>query len=495
MKSKRACRLALAGGAIFVALSAHPADQSVSNAPTDKVLMLDNLGEVVEAKTNEIPRSLVPPPDVGTERQTPEPAQGASQPAAVQQRHREAAVGFRFLPSVPPPLAPYLASQNQFGNLAAHPGAVFPVYPLEPLIQGPKYWLSQYGLNYSLQQTYTAVSMSDVMAGENNLGYYTARLKAAWSLYDSSATGTAGWIKTQLDAKTGFGSAGQNQSARSNLGTITQPTSVWSGVNGLRVPELAWGQSLCDGKLVALGGVVRQGNYIDQNVYAQSGRGQFINSALTQSGVMPLPQYSFGANLQWQPLDEWYAMVGSSVGANKAGYAPWTDLNLNTWTVLGELGYAPKDVLGLGPGIYRVEPFLAEVDDSHGAGLCFNLQQKLGPHSRFGWFGRFGFGGKHVSSHAAAQIGTGFVLKGPFGQWPVKRISNDLLGVGFVWSQPSASDETVYHRNEYVLETFYTMQLSPTLRLQPDVQYVIDPAFNNKHDRALVFQLQLVLSW
>ena len=96
-------------------------------------------------------------------------------------------------------------------------------------------------------------------------------------------------------------------------------------------------------------------------------------------------------------------------------------------------------------------------------GIGFNLQQQLGPHSPFGWFGRFGFGGSQVSGGAKAQVGTGFVMNAPlkYAGW-VPQLTNDLLGVGFVWSQPSATTKTVYHDNEYVFETFYTLQLSPT---------------------------------
>ncbi len=298
-----------------------------------------------------------------------------------------------------------------------------------------------------------------------------------------------------MDDKSGLGYAGQNQDARRNLGTVTDPTGIWSSVNGVRVPELAWGQSVLDGELVAVAGVVNQGNYIDQNAYAQSGRGQFLNSALIDSQVLPLPQYNFGLNLQWQPLPEWYAMAGASAGNNNAGYAPWTEFNFNTWSLLGELGYAPKDVFGLGPGIYRVDPFLAQVEGSTGGGLSFNLQQQLGQRSPFGWFGRFGFGGEEVSNGAAAQIGTGFVMQGPFKYLLLQRTSNDLLGAGFVWSQPSATGKTVYHQNEYIAEVFHSIQFTPTLRLQPDFQFVTNPAYNRDHDHAFVFQLQLVLAW
>ena len=139
MGKKRNHKPSAIAAVLLLALTIHAADQSPSNSPSGEVLLLDRMGRVVQVPTNQMPAGFLPPPTVGLERQTPEPVKGTSQPEEVQRRSREAAVGFRFLPAVPPPLAPYLASQNQFGNLAARPGPLFPVYPLEPLVQGPKY--------------------------------------------------------------------------------------------------------------------------------------------------------------------------------------------------------------------------------------------------------------------------------------------------------------------------------------------------------------------
>ena len=98
------------------------------------------------------------------------------------------------------------------------------------------------------------------------------------------------------------------------------------------------------------------------------------------------------------------------------------------------------DFLGLGPGVYRIQPFLAQAGGPTQGGLCFNLQQQLGKDAPFGWFGRFGFGGSEVTAGASAQIGTGFVMRGPLahvGLFPERQ--HDAAGIGFVWSQPSVS--------------------------------------------------------
>ena len=262
------------------------------------------------------------------------------------------------------------------------------------------------------------------------------------------------------------------------------------------MPELAWQQSFDAGRWVALAGVIDQGNYLDVNSYANTGRGQFINSALVNSMVLPLPSYNYGLNLQWQPSNDWYGMLGYSVGNASAGETPGTNFSWQAWSLQWEVGYAPDDVLGLGPGVYRIQPFLARAEGPVQGGLGVNIEQRLGRNSPFGWFGRFGVGGSQVSGGAKAQVGTGFVMNAPlkYAGW-VPRLTNDLLGVGFVWSQPSATTQTVYHDNEYVFETFYTLQLSPASVLQPDLQIVWNPAFNPDPGPAVVFQFQFIVRW
>jgi len=467
-----------------------------SNSVPGYMLLLDSMGRVVTVPTNEVPSTFRPAADIGVKHQIPGPTAGSSMPQEILQRVREGVAGFQLFPSTPPPLMPYLASQDDYGNTAIRPGAlVYPFVPLEGLVQGAKYRLSECGFRYSLDQTLTFVSLSDVMKGDNDLSYYTFDLKSKWALFNAPDAGTAGWISSQVEAKTGLDSAGNNQSAKSNLGTVTDPTGIWSDVNGIRVPEFAWQQSARHGEIVVVAGMVSQRNYIDRNAYADSGRSKFMNSALINSEVLPLAQYNFGVNLQWQPADEWYAMAGGSMGNAPAGFAPWADFSGENWSVPGEIGYAPRDIFDLGPGVYRIQPFAAEVNGSTGGGLCFDLQQQLGSDSPLGWFGRFGFGGSKVSDGASAQAGSGFVLQGPFRHMLFERTSNDLLGVGFVWSQPSSTTKTVYHENEYVLEMVYALQLTPTIKIQPDFQTIWDPAFHRDTDQAMVFQLQLVMAW
>ena len=477
-----------------------------TNPSPQGMLLIGPLGHPVTVPTDAVPPGLLPPAGMSLKSQVPTPARGGSVPEPVMQRQMESREGkdvFTFFPSYQPRLMPYLASQAEHGNTAIKPGPLLPSSPFDVVVQQGKYWASEAGLRYSLRQSLTWVSMTDVMRGDHTLGYYTMSCQAKWAVFDAPAEGTAGWISAKIGAKTGLGDAGDTQSAARNLGSITEPTGVWSKVNGVRLPELAWQQSLRDGELVLVAGMVNQGDYLDANSYANSGRGQFLNSALINSMVVPLPGYNLGLNLQWQPADEWYGMIGSSAGYGHAGYLPWTDFAWDNWSVVTEFGYAPRDLLGLGPGVYRIQPFVGQAEGNPAeAGFGLNFQQQLGRHAPFGWFGRFGRGGSErfrsdaTVGGAGAQVGTGFVMKGPLeyvGLFPSR--SHDAAGIGFIWSHPTSADQPLYHKDEFGLEFGYVLQLLPTMKLQPDLQVVWNRAHNPDSGAATILQLQLDLAW
>lgn len=219
------------------------------------MLLNGSLGQLVKVPTNAVPANLLPPSDIGVESQVPQPARGAQVADPVLQRQQEAQdrqAAFEFFPAAQPKLMPYLGSLEVLGNTAIRPGALIATTPWDALAQSAKYRLSQYGLSYALQQTATFVTMTDVKQGDNTLAYYTLNFPAKWAVFSTAGGGSAGWISSQLGLKSGLGYAGGSQDAKSNLGTLTDPTGIWSGVNGIRVQELAWQQSLFDGHLVAV---------------------------------------------------------------------------------------------------------------------------------------------------------------------------------------------------------------------------------------------------
>jgi len=486
----------LAGVASLVVVPAVAAAEPQTNQVSEHFLLNDRLGNITRVPTNEVHSSLHPPTSTGIGQQIPVPAKGTTQSDSVRERLIESKTGRERFPPTPPVIMPYVTNVDEYGNTAIQPWPVFPIEPLSQVAQAGKYALSDLGLRYSFYQSFTMVSMTDVATGASALQYYTATFLGKWAVTEVTEQGRAGWISAEANIQLGLSPSSRAQSPQANLRTVVNPLATVSGRNGTWLSELAWQESLADGKVVMLAGMVDQSNYLDANSYANNSQGQFLNSAFVNSLVLPVPYNNLGLNLQFQPGERWYVMFGTGANNQQTGHSPFDNLSFDNWSYLLEFGLTPRNVLGLGRGVYRLQPFVAAVDGVTQVGVGLNVQQKLGPDSPFGWFGRFGVGGTHVTRDgAAAQVATGFVMEAPLKHLGLVPNLNDYLGAGFVWSRPSAVLGPVARENEYGLEAGYVLQLTPLASLQPDLQVIWNPAGNPDAARNVVFQLQLNLVW
>jgi porin len=467
-----------------------------SAAISTNLLLIDHFGNAVAAATNEVSPALYPSAANGLRNQIPKTLPGTPQPEEVRQRIFESKTDREWFPPTPPVLMPYLAGLDEQGNTDLQPGALFASDPLSRYPQDLKYWFSDLGARYTFHQGLTLLSMTDVANGSGTLQYYTAALAGKWALAEMPGEGRATWLSYQANVQLGLSPASRTQLPQANLGVIASPNANIYGPDGIWLQELAVQQSLMDGKLVFLAGQVNQGNYLGANAYAGNSYGQFLNFAFCKDVVLPLPYNNLGLNLQYQPNTNWYVMFGSGALNQSPGQSPFHDLGFQNWSYLLEFGRTPSDVFGLGPGVYRLQPFLATVDGVTQVGLGLNVQQRLGVDSPFGWFGRFGVGGSSVTVNgAAAQASTGLAWQGPLKSVGLfSGRSNDYLGAGVVWNKAAANREPVFHSDEYGLETTYVLQLTPLVSVQPDFQAFWNPA-NNPAPHALVFQLQLNVIW
>lgn len=472
------------------------AESPAPQASTPPVLLLDRHGALLAPSTND-PASILPRTSESQSRpQIPTPPRGAPQSEVVRQRIADSKSGRQWFPPTPPVLPPYLANLDEYGNTALQPGAVFNIAPVSAAVQSAKTALSNVGLRYTFYQSLTVASISGPDSGASALQYYTATYLGKWSMAEDPSWGTAAWLSTEFNAQRGLSASSRSQSLQGNIGSVVNPNATVFGPEGLWISELAWQQSLMDGQLVFLVGQLDQSNYIDSNLYANNSQGQFLNSAFVNSEVLPLPYNNLGFNLQYQPGTNGYVMLGIGANTQSAGQSPFTKLGFRGVSYLLELGWTPADVLGLGAGAYRIQPFLATLAGVTQGGVGLNFQQRLGRQSPFGWFGRLGVGGDAVTiDGATAQISTGFVLQAPL-QWAglCPNRSNDSLGAGFVWSRPSAAGTEIAHSNEYGVEGVFVIQLTPLITLEPDLQVLWNPANAPETPRNIVFQLEFNLT-
>jgi porin len=418
-------------------------------------------------------------------------------PDSTQEEREKFAGASEWFPAKQPFLMPYLAKRDIPSEFCLQSGSVFPDPVISNFLQGVKTSASNVGVRYRIQQGFTYVGLGGVASGSSQLAYWSFSLRAIVAILSAPRAGFGLWLTAESSGHLELDSVSAGQSPRKNLGTIVNPAGAIGGPNGIALRQLALQLSMADGKFVLLAGVINQGRYLDRNIYADTARGQFLNSALVHDAVLPLAGRNLGLLAQWQPTKLFYAMFGIAANNQKTGHSALNDLSLDDMSYLLELGLTPADVFGLGPGVYRVQPFLSTVAGKTQPGFGIDLQQRLGKDSPFGYFARFGVGGAATTLYGAAlQLGTGFSVRGPLAQLGlVPRLTNDYAGVGFVWSQPNASRRPAVHFNEYGVELMYVLQLTRTLSIQPDFQRIQNPANNAKSDTARVFQIQANLIW
>ena len=447
-----------------------------------------------------MPNEYLPPG--GVTKQVPRGTPGTKVPLHRQERLRgRLATGLQWFSEKQPGLASYLSSQDELGNTALQPEPFLHYDQITRRVQRVKYTLSDFGLYYTFQQALGyAASLHHALGNSQGLGYYAFELYAKQLVFSvpsaAGTAGTAGWISLEVDGGDILGTSLQQVNRGARFGSLVNPVGTLSPVEGLYLAELAWQQSFAGGKAVFLAGILDQTNYLDANAYANDQFAQFVNSAFINSMVLPSMTGSLGVNLQWQPHDDYYLMFGAGQNNPVPGRSPLHNLGIDNMSYLFEAGYVPNDLLGLGPGAYRLQPFVATVGGVSQVGVGLNINQQLGAH--WGFFGRLGVGGATVTTiqGAAVQLATGFLLQSPLRlAGLLAESSNNGLGFGFVWSQPSQAQRPAAHFNEYGIELGYRFQLTATTVLKPDLQAIWNPVNNPEVNANVIFQLALVTTW
>ncbi|MEE9149756.1 MAG: carbohydrate porin, partial [Candidatus Tectomicrobia bacterium] len=114
-----------------------------------------------------------------------------------------------------------------------------------------------------------------------------------------------------------------------------------------------------------------------------------------------------------------------------------------------------------------------------GWGLLFSAQRFL--KERWLPFLRAGYSeGEAPALNASVSMGLGYYV----------RERADVTALGVSWGKPSLDGL----RDQYTVEYFYRLQLSPNFALTPDVQLILDPALNPNEDVIAVFGLRARLA-
>jgi hypothetical protein len=265
--------------------------------------------------------------------------------------------------------------------------------------------------------------------------------------------------------------------------------SLWGTTNGfgeqdLTFKEVYWQQHFSKDRLIVRVGKIDAENYYNSN-YWQSDSKYFMNKAFSSFPVRAFPSNGLGMNLTAKLSDQWYISTGAQDAQGKKTTTGF-DTFFNDFDLFGagELGYTPT-IEGWGRGNYRFTGWYRAAGESdgtpHDAGFVFSCDQRMGPH----WipFFRYGIGEGNIN-------GIEQMISGGAG-WEGHIISqSDIVGVAGAWGQPSDDDL----RDQYAIELFYRLQVSPDNQFTVGYQVILDPSNDPDSDVVGVFEMRWRIS-
>lgn len=392
------------------------------------------------------------------------------------------------------------------------------VWQQESLTNG--FW----GLNEALEPSGVETALSATSVYQRNVkgGLSTSRRTGEFSgSYDLEMTfdlqrmlgmdgilflhGEGGWTDAEgIDGESVGSAFGVNADAIGNrtfdIVEFYYETAFWDNTFQLRI-----------GKLDMTGGFECRGCPVsfDGNSYANDEATQFLNGALVNNPTIPFPDYSLGAILHWNPVEDWYVSVGVA-----DAQADGRETGFNTafheedyFLYMAETGITPHlhSDKGILPGAYRVGVWYdpqpkaytdgPEERDDHGFYIsCDQMLAKENdtPDDTQGLGGFFRYGWAPEDKNDMAQFYSfGVQYQGLF-----DGRDDDVLALGYANGIFSDKANDTYPEDyESVFEAYYSAQVTGWMTLSPSVQYITNPGGDNTVSDAVVLGLRALITF
>lgn len=206
--------------------------------------------------------------------------------------------------------------------------------------------------------------------------------------------------------------------------------------------------------------------FLNLNRYAVGDREDYFSPLIVNNPVvLYTARVGLGTFAQYT-ADDWYliGMVRDASADPSSRFFDTDSLGDGDWEYAGEFALTPK-FDGLGQGNYRATYHYTDSTDSQPSDwdLSFSFDQDLG--ERFAGLFRYAYSDKGLRTFQQRAV-VGLRWKKPFG------FLYDQFGIAGWWADPSDGDLG----DEYGLEAFWTLQLSPFFEVAPDAQLIFNRA-------------------
>jgi len=329
------------------------------------------------------------------------------------------------------------------------------------------------GVFYELELAFMYQYANEVLTGERHFGTFAWRLLGDWEMIDSERFGQS-YLEWNL-----LGTAGLNydpalETLSENIGSVSYPNSnVYPDPGAIN--ELFLAQVSPSGRFELLVGRIDMYYQFDLNRVANDSYDGFLSFAMESNLSIPFPEYGGLGAIAYVELTKGLSiMLGVGDSSSDAPVAFWETVGDGSWWQLLEVAWN-VDVSALGQGNYRLTGWHSHLFGEDGWGVGLNLDQELGVPWLIAFL-RVGWGDPDVT-FVETFVSGGVGIQAPLGR------SNDEIGIGAAWSDPSPE---YGFQAETLLEVFYRISLSPSVALTPDLQVVFNPAANPRNDVVVI---------
>lgn len=321
----------------------------------------------------------------------------------------------------------------------------------------------KFGATYTFLNQYATVTPDDVRHNQLS-GRFD--FTAAWTAYDHG--NTAGSISLLARSGTNIGTS-QQFNLNDQLGSGLYLNCLQGGGPQLPITLniLYWRQDLLAKRLSFYVGKIHPNEYITLSMFNNDERTQFLNGAndgnlaVASDGV-----YAGGAAGEFQATRHVYlhALAVDTEGGAQRNLATLVDRKYIEGV---ELGWSSGS-LGEEYRLYRVGFWRDDtktMGSGYGGGFGFEHEFSNGwtPLGRLAFGTRTGTAIRHI-------YGVGVARAHPFGR------RGDMFGAAINYSEPN----TPAKRHESVFESFYRFRLTQSVRIGPDAEVSIHPAYTTR---------------
>jgi porin len=355
---------------------------------------------------------------------------------------------------------------------------LFQIPGLEPWYGFKDNLAENYGFRFGASFSHLYQRASDTLPGdrEEDASGYELNIHGTWTLLgrQTNSPTIAGFEVLRID----------------KLGTDIPPASLFTQTGSLYPTAAAFGEVETSISELWLQQIFekrfgfRVGKLFPITAYdyfpLKNFRLDFVDANSVANLAVPLPDRGLGGFVMYRPQPKVYLRLGvhdANADVEKAGFNSLFDEGelFKIFEVGFDPGFMEAQPGGPPPGDVHVSFWHQdERDDDNvddGWGFIVSGSQRLGrflPFLRYG-YSDSGSGGPAVLEH---MVNGGVAMDGIFGQ------NNDRVGVGFTWAEPAAGGLD----DQWAIDGFYRIQVTPEFTVGPTVQVVFDPPRNPDDD-------------